>query len=84
MRRPNKLAEGMTKTLERQRKCGTFRGYKTIDTPRLAVFGSLDSLNTTMPFIAKQRCTHCNGTGRVGIALTDRGKQKLQRLRKKK
>lgn len=82
MRRPNKLAEGVTKTLERQRKAGTFRGYKSSTTPMLAVRGTLDKLASSIPTIGKAKCPCCGGTGRGKRELTEKGKRRLAQLRK--
>lgn len=82
--RPNKRAQGITDTLERQRKAGTFRGYKNDTTPVLAVRGTTDVLGTSMRSVGKERCPCCSGTGRGKYALTDKGKRRLQQLRKKR
>ena len=82
--RPNKRAQGITNTLERQRKCGTFRGYKNDTTPILAVRGTTDVLGTSMRAIGKARCSCCGGTGRGDYELTDKGKRRLLQLRKKR
>jgi len=82
--RPNRVAAGMTFTLERQRASGTFRGYKGPETARLAVHGTLDRLATSFPAIGKARCPCCNGTGRAGYELSDAGRRRLQRLRRER
>lgn len=84
MVRGNRLANGISATLERQREAGKHRGYKTIDTPRLAVHGTLDPLATTMRAIGKAKCPCCNGTGRAGYELTEGGKRRLAALRRKR
>lgn len=81
--RGNRNAAGMTYTLERQRAAGTFRGYSSDATPRLAVRGTLDTLATSMGSIAKARCPCCGGSGRKGYELTATGKRRLAALRRK-
>lgn len=81
--RPNRLAVGMTYTLERQREAGTHRGYKSMDTATLAVHGTLDVLRKKAfgAPMEKSKCQCCGGTGRGRIVLTKAGKRRLEKLR---
>ncbi len=84
--RPNRLAAGVSATLDRQRAYGTWRGrYSSDATLSLAVYGTCDPLaRKAFPAIAKGKCPCCNGSGRVGYVMTDKGKARLARLRKGK
>jgi len=82
--RPNKLAAGLSATLERKAAMGKGRTYKTMDTARLAVHGTLDPLASTMRAVGKAKCPCCNGTGRAGYELTETGKRRLRKLRLKR
>lgn len=82
--RPTKNAAGMSFTAERKASMGKGRNYKGYDPLRLMVYGTCDPLATSIPAIGKRKCPTCNGTGRHGYELSERGKLRLRLLRKKR
>ena len=88
---PNRTAAGAAYTLERSRRARLFPDNRIVPdlTPgvRLSMYGTLDDLRPAMyagvrKMVTRGRC-HCCGQIRHVYILSDRGRQRLERLRRK-